>query len=203
MQHSLLDIPSSKYAELIPLINSLSSYDLFSEEKTHLKTAPLPFFKDYKLLSAQAFSTIPPVTMHYLWNGKDNDIIKMEGTRDSVFDNLHKLRLILDESTIVPYVKFVLDGIWTDKGNIRLVESLDEIEFSDSPSREDLKFLETTIRPATVSQSEEGYLIDAIIIYGTEIYHSIIGLRQDGIFDFRSETQLKGGMRCVRVIFLE
>lgn len=203
MQHNLLDIPSSQYAELIPLINSLSSYDLFSEEKTHLQTVPLSFFKEYELLSAQTFSTIPPVTMHYLWNRKNNDIVKMEGTRDSVFDNLGKLGLILDEGTIVPYVKFVLDGIWTDKGNIRLVEDMDEIDFSHSPSKEDLKLLETTIRPATVSRSEEEYLIDAIVIYGTEIYHSIIALRQDGIFDFQSETELKAGMSCVRVIFLE
>ena len=83
------------------------------------------------------------------------------------------------------------------------MEDMDEIDFSHSPSKEDLKLLETTIRPATVSRSEEEYLIDAIVIYGTEIYHSIIALRQDGIFDFQSETELKAGMSCVRVIFLE
>lgn len=203
MRHDYSDIPLSKYAELIPLINSLSSYNLFTEEKTCLQSSLLPFFRKHRLLSARTFSTIPPVTMHYLWNEENHDIIKMEGTRDSVFDNLGKLGLILDEGTIVPYVKFVLDGIWTDKGNIRLVEDMDEIDFSHSPSKEDLKLLETTIRPATVSRSEEEYLIDAIVIYGTEIYHSIIALRQDGIFDFQSETELKAGMSCVRVIFLE
>ncbi|MPN39413.1 hypothetical protein SDC9_186941 [bioreactor metagenome] len=47
------------------------------------------------------------------------------------------------------------------------------------------------------------YLIDAIIIYGTEIYQSTIELQQDGTFEFQSETELKAGMSCVRVIFLE
>lgn len=199
----MIELTHNQQDKIIPLLNVTKSFEIFDKDKTFIQARELLFFKHFDLLIAQTFSTIPPVKFHFLWNRENDEIIAMDGTRDSVFDNLHKLGLILNESTIVPYVKFVLDGIWTDKGNIRLVENLDEIEFSDSPSGEDLKFLETTIRPATVSRSEEGYLIDAIIIYGTEVYHSIIGLRQDGIFDFRSETQLKGGMRCVRVIFLE
>lgn len=203
MQHSFLDIPSSKYAELIPLINSRSSFDLFTEKRTHLKTAPLPFFQYYRLLSAQTFSTIPPVTMHYLWNVGNNDIIKMEGTRDTVFNNLDKLGLILNENTIVPYITFVLDGIWSDKGNLRLVEGMDEIVFSERASTKDLRFLKKTIRPAIISQNNDTYIIDTIIIYGTEIYQSTIVLRQNGIFEFQLETELKAGMSCVRVIFLE
>lgn len=203
MQHNFSDIPSSKYAELIPLINSQSSYDLFTQEKTHLQTTLLPFFKDYRLLSAQTFSTIPPVTMHYLWNEENNDIIRIEGIRDAVFNNLGKLGLILNEKTVVPYVKFVLDSVWTDKGSLRLVEDMEEIEFSDGPSMKDLRFLKKTIRPAIISRNGGSYLLDAIIIYATEIYQSTIKLQQNGTFEFQSETELKAGMSCVRVIFLE
>ena len=127
----------------------------------------------------------------------------MDGTRDAVFDHLEKLELILNEKTAVPYVQFVLDNIWTDKGNIRLVERMDEIVFSENPSAEEQLFLETTIRPATVSREENGYLINAIIIYGTEVYVSEIVLNPSGIFDFLSETKLKSGLNCVRTIFLE
>lgn len=203
MKHSFLDISSSKYAELIPLINSQSSYNLFTKEKTHLQTTLLPFFKDYRLLLAQTFSTIPPVTMHYLWNEENNDIIKIEGTRNAVFNNLDKLGLILNEKTVVPYVKFVLDSVWTDKGSLRLVENMDEIEFSEKPAANDLRFLKTTVRPAIISRNGGNYLIDAIIIYGTEIYQSTIELQQGGTFELQSETELKAGMSCVRVIFLE
>lgn len=203
MQHSFFNIPLSQYAELIPLLNSKSSFNIFTDKWTHLQTARLPFFKYYRLLSAHTFSTTPPVTMHYLWNEDNNDIIKMDGTRDAVFDNLEKLGLILNESTVVPYVRFVLDSIWTDKGNLRLVENMDEIELSERPAAKDLRFLKRTIHPAMVSQTGDKYIIEAIIIYGTEVYGSTIALQPNGIFEFPSETELKAGLNCVRVIFLE
>ncbi|MCB5248934.1 MAG: hypothetical protein WC191_03420 [Proteiniphilum sp.] len=203
MRHDFSDIPSSKYAELIPLINSLSSYNLFTEKKTCLQSSLLSFFRKHRLLSAHTFSTIPPVTMHYLWNEENNDIIKMEGTRDAIFNHLDKLELILNEKTVVPYVKFVLDSVWTDKGSLRLVEDMGEVEFSDNPLPEDLQFLKETVRPATVTPTGGGYRIDATIIYGTEIYQSVVDVQEWGTFDFLSETELRAGVSSVRIIFLE
>jgi hypothetical protein len=63
--------------------------------------------------------------------------------------------------------------------------------------------MEKTIRPAIVTTTNKGYLIDTIIIYGTEIYQSIIDVQKEGLFEFQSETELKAGVSCVRVIILE
>jgi hypothetical protein len=203
MRHNFTTIPLTKYPELISLINSQSCYNLFSEERTHLQTSRLSFFRNHKLVSAQTFSTIPPVTMNYLWNEKRKEIIKLDGNRDAVFNNLDKLELILNEETVVPYIKFVLDSVWSDKGNIRLVEDINEIDFVEKPLLEELHFMEKTIRPAIVTTTNKGYLIDTIIIYGTEIYQSIIDVQKEGLFEFQSETELKAGVSCVRVIILE
>ncbi len=203
MKYPYLVVKITEYANLIPLLNAKSTYNIFTDNKTHLKNAQLPFFNNYCLLSAQTFSTIPPVTMSYLWNEQNNDIIKLNGTRDAVFDNLDKLGLTLNQENIVPYVRFVLDNVWNDKGSLRLVEIMDEIEFSDKPSKSDLRFLERAIRPTIVTQTEEGFILDTIIIYGTEVYQSSIAVAKNGTFDIQSETELINGMSCLRVIFLE
>ena len=63
---TLIEIPLTKYGVLIPILNALSSFSIFNEERTNLSSEQLPFFENYKLLIAQSFSCIPPVTMHYL-----------------------------------------------------------------------------------------------------------------------------------------
>lgn len=197
----MIEVDLKQYDTLISLLNATKSFEVFSEKETLLETIQLPFFNDYVFLSAQAFSCIPPVTFHFLWNKLNNDIIALKGTRDAVFENLEKLDLILNEETIVPYVKFVLDNVYTEKGSLRLVEKVDEIEFSENPTKEEMDFLKENIRPAKLIKNEDKYLINCIVIYGTEIFQSEIELQKDGIFEFLSETELRAGMNCLRVIF--
>ena len=107
----MIELTHNQQDKIIPLLNVTKSFEIFDKDKTFIQARELLFFKHFDLLIAQTFSTIPPVKFHFLWNRENDEIIAMDGTRDSVFDNLHKLGLILNESTIVPYVKFVLDGI--------------------------------------------------------------------------------------------
>ena len=197
------DVPLTMYKELIPRINALSTFALFKEDRTSLQSERLPFFHNYDLLMAQTFSTIPPVTMHYLWNPEDNDIIKMDGTRDAVFDNLDKLMPLISDSTAVPYVTFVLDNVQSEDGTLRVVQTLDGFEFSDTPSPEERELLEKTIRPARLSRDGDDYLINCIIILGSNVFEADIKLAPNGIFEFTGEKMLIEDMHCVRQLFLE
>lgn len=199
----MIEIDKKQHEILIPLLNATKSFEMFSTKGTFLGVTQLPFFNDYVFLSAQAFSCIPPVTFYFLWNPLNNDIIPINGTRDAVFENLEKLDLILNEKTIIPYVKFVLDNVYAEEGSLRLVEKVKEIEFSENPTDEEMDFLNENIRPAKWTKNGDKYLIDCIVIYGTEIFQSEIELQKDGIFEFLSETELRAGMNCLRVIFLE
>src|SRR5574344_1877579 len=60
------EVPEADTETLIKNINAQSTFDLFSAERTHLQVSDLPFYKNFKLLQATTFSTIPPVTMQYL-----------------------------------------------------------------------------------------------------------------------------------------
>ena len=203
MRMNFIDVPLAKYALLIPLINALSSFSLFNEDRTSLRECQLPFVENYKLLSAQSFSTIPPVTMHYLWNESNNDIIKMNGTREAVFDNLEKLRLVLNKDTAVPYVAFVLDNVQSDDGTLRLVQHPNEIDYSDLLSPQERQFLAENIKTATVVDEEEGFYITCNIVYGTTLFEAELRLEENGLFDFINERQIGEPIPALRQIFLE
>lgn len=189
-------------AILIALINATCSFPIFTEERTHLEMSPLPFFEKYVLIKATCFSTIPPVTMCFLWDNK-NHVIKTDGTRDCIFDNLPKLGLVLNDSTLVPYVRFVLDCVQTENGSLRLVETFDEIEFSDRPTEDETAFLKKIVRPAVCKKNDDHYLLTAIVIYGETVFEAEIKVEKNGKFDFTNEKSLGENMRCLRQIFLE
>ena len=200
---NMIDVPLVKYGVLIPLINALSTFALFDEDRCHLASCTLPFLKNYQLLEAQTFTTIPPVTMHYLWNVDNNDIIKLDGTREAVFNNLNKLRLVLNPTTAVPYVAFVLGHAQSEQGSLRLVECVCNIEFADTPTFTEMQFLKETIKRATVIEEAEGYYITGYVIYGDTLYEANIRLEQNGEFEFIEERQVGEPMPCLRQLFLE
>ncbi|WP_286856333.1 hypothetical protein [Proteiniphilum sp. UBA5431] len=187
---------------LIPLLNSKQSFELFDANKTCLHTTVLSFFRYYDLISARTFSTIPPVTMEYLWNRNNNHIIKLDGTCDCIFDNLEKLGLNLNDNNFSDYLTFVLENVQSEQGTLRLVQSIDDVEYSQNPTKEEIKFLERNIKPIEVELKDETCRVQCHILYGDTLYRAEINVSDDGTFEFVSEECLRAGLP-VRQIFLE
>ena len=200
---NLTDVPQAKYSTLIPLINRLSLFQLFTVDNTKLLVSELPFMKNYQLLSAQSFSTSPLATIFYLWCVANDDIIKLNGTRQALFDNLDKIRLVLNRDTVVPYIAFVLDYAPGLKGMLRLVQRADEIECTDAITEQQKAFLDKTVVPAKVVKEEEGFYISCIIINVDTLFETQIRLEENGLFDFIGERQLGEPIPALKQTFLE
>lgn len=203
-QYDWKDVPESATEILIKKINEKSSFDIFSADRSHLTVADLPFYKNFKLLQATTFSSIPPVTMQYLISGTAPDfkVIKMNGTRDPIFENNADGGLVLDAKTVVPYAAFVLDAVQTDQGTLRLVEKVDENTFSDTPTPQQRKEVTHMIRPAKVTEKEDGFDLDVIMLYGDSVYRADLEVKKDGFIEIKQEELLAEGLP-IRQIFLE
>lgn len=199
----MIDIPLSKYSVLIPLLNALSTFDLFQKDRTDLNTEALPFFINYDLLEAKSFSCVPFITMEYLWNPFNNDIIKLDGTRNAVFDNLGKLGPLINERTLVGYLRFVLAHTQNEEGTLRLTQEVSEIEYCCYPDDEDMAYLHQHVAPAAIRKEGEKYYVSCTIIYGSHLYRTEIVVEENGMFDFIDEVQLDREMLCLRPILLE
>lgn len=201
-QYPQIPVSSSDEQMLIPLLNAESDFLTFSEGDLSFQASELPFFKNYLLLTAWYCHSIPPISFLYLWN-KNDAVIVLNGTKEPVFENLQKLELVLNAKTIIPYIRFVLNNVWTSGGSMRLVEDYEEIKFSSKPTEEEIVFLLKNIRPAKVTPTENGYNIDAVVILDDCVFQSNIMLQSNGIFDIESETLLCEKYRCLRPVFLE
>ena len=203
-QYDWTDVKDADLPGLIEKINEKSSIKLFSEDRSHLSTAELPFYKNFKLLQATTYSSIPPVTLQYLIAGTapDWDVVKMDGTRDPIFENNPRAGLILNRDTVVAYATFVLGAVQTDQGSLRLVEKVDDETFTSTPTPEQRKNVTHIIRPAKVEETEEGYKLDVIMLYGDSVYRADLTVKKDGFIEIIGEELLAEGMP-IRPIFLE
>lgn len=203
-QYNWNEIPDDQIEVLIKKINALSTFSMFTLGRSHLTIAELPFYSEFKLLQATTFSSIPPVTMEYLikGEGENAEVIKMDGTRDPIFENNAKGGLILNKDTVVAYAAFVLDAVQTEQGSLRLVEKVDEDTFTDTPTPQQRKDVTHMIRPAKVTETADGFALDAIMLYGDSVYRADIDVKKDGFIEIKDEQLLAEGLP-IRPIFLE
>ncbi len=203
-QYNWNEIPDDQIEVLIKKINALSTFSMFTPGRSHLTIAELPFYSEFKLLQATTFSSIPPVTMEYLikGEGENAEVIKMDGTRDPIFENNAKGGLILNKDTVVAYAAFVLDAVQTEQGSLRLVEKVDEDTFTDTPTPQQRKDVTHMIRPAKVTETADGFALDAIMLYGDSVYRADIDVKKDGFIEIKDEQLLAEGLP-IRPIFLE
>jgi len=197
-----IKLSETEELSIIPLLNAENDLFYFSEESVSIKAFELPFFENYICLEVWMLHSTPPISLNYLWN-KNDEVIAFNGYKEFIFDNLPKFGLVLNPQTIMPYVRFVLDCIWTFHGSLRLIEDYDEIEFSKKPTPNEQEFLLKSIRRAKITPTENGYSIDAVIVYGDSLFQSNIELQNNGILDIVSETLLCEKYRCLEPIFLE
>lgn len=188
---------------LIELLNSKMSHPLFKEDKTMLSSLELPFYSDYMLLKAKTFSTMPSVEFSFLWNEKNDSIIKIDGERDCFFDNIELLKPHIDPKTAVAYVKFVLGNVWDDNGAIKVCEGIGDVEFYESPFPHQLAFLSENIKPAEVVDKGAEIEIKCNIVYGVALYGAVIELEKDGLFEIVDEWQIGDEIPALRTLFLE
>lgn len=203
-QYDWNDISESETEILIKKINALSSFDMFTPGRSRLVIADLPFYSNFKLLQATTFSSIPPVTMQYLisGHGETAEVVKMDGTREPIFENNPKGGLILNAQTVVAYATFVLDAVQTEEGSLRLVEKVDEDTFSSMPTPQQRKDVTHLIRPAKVTETADGFALDVIMLYGDSVYRADLDVKKDGFIEIKEEEQLAEGLP-IRPIFLE
>ncbi|MBR1777084.1 MAG: hypothetical protein IJ752_00660 [Alphaproteobacteria bacterium] len=203
-QYNWNEIPDSDVEVLIKKVNALSAFEMFTPGRSRLVVADLPFYSNFKLLQATTFSSIPPVTMQYLiaGQGADAEVIKMDGTREPIFENNPRGGLILNAQTVVPYATFVLDAVQTEEGTLRLVEKVDEETFSNTPTPQQRKEVTHLIRPAKVTETDDGFNLDVIMLYGDSVYRADLEVKKDGFIEIKEEELLAEGLP-IRPIFLE
>ncbi|MGD9638257.1 MAG: hypothetical protein AB7U85_04280 [Alphaproteobacteria bacterium] len=193
--------------DLEPIINAINKeegFDLYSLETSSAKQAAMPFYKTLSMLEITDFASIPPLTMRFFINNSNaaSSILKLDGSKEALLEINKVERPTLDESNIVAYAKFALGTVMGEEGTFRLVENMGDIEYSRDPSEKEQKMLLAVIKPARIAKVDDGYSLDANVLYSDCVYRAIISVTSDGTVDIQEEKTMLNDMPTRQIMLL-
>ncbi|MGD9637445.1 MAG: hypothetical protein AB7U85_00120 [Alphaproteobacteria bacterium] len=184
---------------IIEKINALHDITLFDSESTRLQETKLSFYDDYILLKATELAAIPPLNMRFLF--RSGEIVKLDGTIDAFNTVNRKAKINLNQDNVYAYAKFFLGSLVSQDGAFRIVESIDDVEFSLDPTDEELEKITSAINSPIIKEDDNGFNIETNMIYSDCVYKVNIFVNKNGDLDILNEEVLLSEMP-VRAIML-
>ncbi|RPH30593.1 MAG: hypothetical protein EHM93_15580 [Bacteroidales bacterium] len=132
-------------------INSYNGSNLVSTEESTYYTTTLPFFIDFKLISFIDLSFCPYLEIRLLDNGKTTFIL--DGTQKPFIEAGSISPLLLTSRNVYQYAALVLGDMNRNDNSYRLVTSINDIHFSEEPTKEQYQLLESSIQMAKIKKN--------------------------------------------------
>jgi hypothetical protein len=195
------DFEKEEFKDILVKINDLHPVELYDEETSRIQYRKLPFYKDRVLVQATEFAAHPPMKMRFLQSTEDKTLEKIDGSREGLFDINSKSKMRITKRNVVKYAKFFMSSVMTEEGSFRIVENMEEIEFSDEPTDEQIKILENNVDFAKVEEKQDGFCVKCVMLYSDAVYKADLLVESNGGIEIEEEDVVASGMPT-RQIFL-
>ncbi len=200
MKNDWINVDKTVFSDLLKKINSLHQISFYSEESSSLREKGLSFYGNLKLVEATEFASHPPLTMRFLVKG--GEVFKLDGSKETIYDINKEAEMNITLDNAIDYAKFLMGSIMTEDGSFRIVQSMDEVEYSNDPKDDEIKLLEENVKPAKIKETGNGYEIICSMLYDDCVYKAKLSVTKDGLVDIEEEKLIATEMPT-RQIFLK
>jgi hypothetical protein len=185
-------------ARLLGEINPHLAPVSFSPESTTIRTQKLPFYKDYSFLELTDLSTVPGARKYVLYKGgaKGADINVVNWTNQTVYDTNEKAPVILNEDTVVSYVKFFFSYVRGRHGRFLIIETIDDVRWQIEPPAQGRKVMQEMLAPVTLEDrdAEGTFNLSAFMVFKDSLFRTRIHVKSDGLVSMSDEDLKIEGM---------
>jgi len=190
----------STLVRLAECINKNNSTDLVSPEDSTYSITSLPFYSDFKLYTFIDISFTPYLEVRLLDNGTHTLIL--DGTQNPFLVANTISPLVLTSKNVYQYAMLVLGNTRKNDSSYRLISSINEVNFSTEPTKEQYQLLESSIKAARIKKDEEFFLIKTTLFFDDSVIDASINITFDGRVDIIKEKKLLSNMP-IRELILE
>lgn len=185
---------------LAEFINKANSNDLVSPGTSIYSITTLPYYSDFKLYTFRDLSFTPYLEMRLLDNGTHT--LMLDGTQNPFLVANTISPLVLTSRNVYQYAMLVLGNTKKNDSSYRLINSIDEVNFSAEPTKEQYQLLESSIKAARIKKDKEFFLIRTTMFFDDSVIDASINITFDGRVDIIKEKKLLGNMP-IRELILE
>lgn len=173
-----------------------------NDPSVQISRCSLPFYKDYNWYEIKNTKATPDNHAYYIMSSEESRILNGES------DVLHKTNdefIELTQSNVLLYMKFFCTNIHGQGGRFLVLETADDIEWSEPPDTAFLADLKDQILPPRIKSyvSDNGsshWIIESEILYETAIFNANITVYSSGIVTMDDDTPIAGDLPVIQDI---
>jgi hypothetical protein len=184
---------SDAVAKLLGEINPHLAPVSFNPETTTIRSQKLPFYKDYSFLELTDLSTVPGARKYVLFKaGKAADVNVINWTNQSIYDTNEKAPVLLNEDTVVSYVKFFFGYVRGRHGRFLIIETIDDVRWQIEPPAQGRKVMQEMLAPVELESvdADGTFNLTAFMVFKDSLFKTRVHVKPEGLVTM-SEEDLK------------
>lgn len=185
---------------LAGFINAYNNSSLVSISESTFYVKTLPFYSDFKLITFIDLSFSPYLEIRLLDNGEKTFVL--DGTQQPFYEANAISPLLLTEDNVFQYAMLVLGNTQKNDNSFRLVTSIDDIYFSQEPTKEQYELIESSIRTTKIKHEDGSFKIKTTLLFDDTVAKVVIRVSNDGKVEIAKEKLLLNNMP-IRELVLE
>lgn len=185
---------SERAARILDEVNPHLEPVPFNVESTTIRAQPLPFYRGYQLLELTDLSAVPAARKYAMY--KPGDVSVINWTNQTIYDLNEKAPVVLDQNTVLAYVRFFFNYVRGRHGRFIIVESIDDIKWQVEPPLQGRKVMQDMLEPLTlIEQQPDGtFVLEAYMVFKDSLFKTRIMVKKDGLVSMSDEELKIEGM---------
>ena len=176
--------------ELISEINPYFKDNAFAPENVTILSQDMSFYPGYQFLDIADFSATPAVRKFVVF--KSGFVNVLNWTNDPIYRLNEIVPIKLNQENVADYVRFFFSYIRGRHGRFIIVESVDDIAWSEEPPAAARKAIGQMIAPVQIMGSDKDgtFHLSACMVFKDSLFRTDIHVKAGGTVDLSSEELL-------------
>lgn len=174
------------------------------KNSTTVKKHDLSFYDEYDLFQLTDFESIPNVIKYVLVNkfsdfGHSQKVIPITWTNEPIYRLNLSAPLILNEETVIDYVKFFFHYVRGRHGRFLLVEHVDDVNWKETPPPTARKAITEIVEPIQIIKKDENhkFTLRCNMVFKDSLFKSNVLVDDEGKVSLHDEEILVEGMPVI------
>jgi hypothetical protein len=175
--------------EILKRVNRLDPLHAVDPEECGLQEMPLPFYRDGTLVELTDYAPMLPLTRSFV--ATCTELIPLDGSRAAVEQANALAGLQLSDRSVVAYCRFWFRAVSGPEDSFKIVERIDDVEFTGPVDQETRRAVELALRPVRVESTPTGYRVEAFVLYADTLYRAAFAVDRNGSIDAVEEAVIR------------
>ncbi|HAJ90644.1 MAG TPA: hypothetical protein DCM27_06500 [Rhodospirillaceae bacterium] len=160
----------------------------FDAANSVIMSRTLDFYPGYKFYDMADHSSNPPLRRFML--AKKEKVVILDFTNSPIYDTNKSAPIYLNEDTVYDYVRFFFNFVRGRHGRFLIVESVDDIAWTEEPPPAAKKSISKLIMPIsriTKDTEDENFYLHAQMVFRDSLFSADIIVQKDGLVQLTNE----------------